>query len=227
MRGGQSANGSEIRRLVDEHIRVAASASGGRVPAERQIAEQIGCSRAQVRRVMADLEREGRISREVGRGTFLTTAVPDADQHRPGPDAASFAPAAIMTACMLFEPEVVSLAALAATEEDFAELHRCLELGGSATDYESFEQWDISLHHAFAVATHNRQILAMVDVLNSTRNNPVWGRLKQDGFTPGNRAVIERDHHAIVAALVDRDRRRASTAMTQHLRFVRQVVTGH
>lgn len=220
------ANGSELRRLVDEHIRAAAAAGGGRVPAERQIAEQIGCTRAQVRRVMAELEREGRVSRQVGRGTFLTTPTPDREE-RSSNGAAGFAPAAIMTACMLFEPEVVSLAALAATEDDFSELRRCLELGGSATDYESFEQWDISLHHAFAVATHNRQILAMVDVLNSTRNNPVWGRLKRDGFTPENRTVIERDHHEIVAALVDRDRRRASSAMTQHLRFVRQVVTGH
>ena len=120
----------------------------------------------------------------------------------------------------------MSLAALAATEEDFAELHRCLERGEAATDYASFEQWDISLHRAFAIATHNNQIVAMVDVLNSTRNNPVWGRLKADGFTTENRAIIQREHHEIVAALIDRDRRRAAQAMTEHLRFVRKVVTG-
>jgi DNA-binding FadR family transcriptional regulator len=139
---------------------------------------------------------------------------------------ASFTPAAIMATSMVFEPEVAALAALAATESDFADLHRCLESGAAATDYESFEQWDISLHRAFAAATHNRQILAMVDVLNSTRNNPVWGRLKRDGFTRENRATIEREHHEIVAALVNRDRRRAAMAMTEHLRFVRMVVTG-
>lgn len=170
---------------------------------------------------MAQLETEGRVTREVGRGTFVTSASTSADRF-----GASFTPAAIMTASMVFEPEVVSLAALAATEEDFAELHRCLERGETASDYESFEQWDISLHRAFARATHNSQILAMVDVLNSTRNNPVWGRLKKDGFTPENREIIQREHHEIVAALVDRDRRRAATAMTEHLRFVRTVVTG-
>jgi DNA-binding FadR family transcriptional regulator len=211
----------DLRRLIDEHILVAASEDGGRVPAERHIAEQLGCSRTQVRRIMAQLKREGRITREVGRGTFVTPAEPPPDRF-----GSSFTPAAIMTASMVFEPEVVSLAALAATEEDFAELHRCLERGEAASDYKSFEQWDISLHRAFAVATHNSQILAMVDVLNSTRNNPVWGRLKEDGFTPENRAIIHREHHEIVAALVDRDRRRAATAMTEHLRFIRMVVTG-
>lgn len=211
----------DIRRLIDEQVLAAALSDGGRVPAERQIAEQLGCSRTQVRRVMAQLEQEGRVTRAVGRGTFVTSA-----QNVEPSYGASFAPAAIMTASMVFEPEVVALAALAATESDFAELRRCLERGAAATDHESFEEWDISLHRAFAVATHNRQIVAMVDVLNSTRNNPVWGRLKHDGFTPQNRATIEREHHAIVAALVDRDRRRAATAMTEHLRFVRMVVTG-
>ncbi|PQD97624.1 FadR/GntR family transcriptional regulator [Mycolicibacterium parafortuitum] len=212
----------DIRRMIDEQVLAGPLPPDGRIPAERNIAERLGCSRAQVRRVMAELEREGRVVREVGRGTFLA---PEGGATSSGPGA-SFAPAAIMTASLLFEPEVVSLAALAATEEDFAELQRCLERGSAATDYESFEKWDISLHHAFAVATHNTQIVAMVDVLNSTRNNPVWGRLKRDGFTPQNRAAIEREHHEIVEALLQRDRRRAASAMTEHLRFVSSVVTG-
>ncbi|MGE2734843.1 FadR/GntR family transcriptional regulator [Mycolicibacterium vaccae] len=214
----------DIRRLIDEWVDAALLPPDGRLPAERHIAEQLGCTRAQVRRVMAQLEQEGRIVREVGRGTFLTGRATDTT---PAPAVGgSFAPAAIMTASLVFEPEVVSLAALAATEEDFTELRRCLARGAAATDYESFEQWDISLHRAFAVATHNPQIVAMVDVLNSTRNNPVWGRLKRDGFTPQNRATIEREHEEIVEALAQRDRRRAAAAMTDHLRFVRSVVSG-
>lgn len=175
---------------------------------------------------MAQLEREGRVVREVGRGTFLTPDRGSADSSESSAPGGSFAPAAIMTTSLLFEPEVVALAALAATEQDFAELRRCLARGEAATDYESFEQWDITLHHAFAVATHNPQIVAMVDVLNSTRNSPVWGRLKRDGYTPENRATIEREHQEIVDALIQRDRRRAAAAMTEHLRFVRSVVTG-
>lgn len=212
----------DIRRLIDERFLSADLPRDGRLPAERLIAEQLGCTRAQVRRVMAELQREGRVVREVGRGTFPVST----DRGLARSYGSSFAPAAIMTTSLLFEPEVVSLAALAATEDDFTELRHCLRRGATATDYESFEQWDISLHHAFAVATHNPQIVAMVDVLNSTRNNPVWGRLKRDGFSPENRATIEREHHEIVDALVQRDRRRAAAAMTDHLRFVRSVVTG-
>lgn len=209
-----------LRRLVDDVVRAAREADG-RLPAERRLAEQLGCSRTRIRGVLAQLEKEGTVTRHVGRGTFVTPADASSPRLR-----ASFTPAAIMSASMVFEPQVVALAASAATEDDFAELRRCLERADSATDYESFEQWDISLHRAFAAATHNAQILAMVDVLNSTRNNPVWGRLKRDGFTPQNRATIHDEHHAIVAALIDRDRCRAAAAMTEHLRFVRLVVTG-
>lgn len=223
MRAGSSPPlvDGDLRRLIEEQVLSVTGASGGRVPAERHIAESLGCTRAQVRRIMAQLEREGRVVRQVGRGTFVK---PEQPAQRTG---LSFTPAAIMNASMIFEPEVVSLAALAATEADFDELRRCLERGAAATDYESFEEWDISLHRAFAVATHNQQIVAMVDVLNSTRNNPVWGRLKRDGFTPDNRATIECDHHSIVAALLERDRKGAADAMAAHLRFVRMVVTGH
>jgi DNA-binding FadR family transcriptional regulator len=213
----------DIRHLIEEWTVTGHLPADGRLPAERHIAERLGCSRAQVRRVMAQLEREGRVVREVGRGTFLVAHGHTPSSSIPG---GSFAPAAIMTASLVFEPEVVALAALAATEDDFAELRRCIDRGAAATDYESFEQWDISLHHAFAVATHNPQIVAMVDVLNSTRNSPVWGRLKRDGYTVQNRATIEREHREIVEALIQRDRRRAATAMTEHLRFVRSVVSG-
>ena len=216
----------EIRRLIDGWGVADVLPQNSRLPAERRIAEQLGCTRAQVRRVMAQLEREGRIVREVGRGTFLIPDGDAADSSDMSSIGGSFAPAAIMTASLLFEPEVVSLAALAATEEDFTALRRCLARGEAATDYESFEQWDITLHHAFAVATHNPQIVAMVDVLNSTRNNPVWGRLKRDGYSPENRSTIEREHQEIVEALIQRDRSRAAVAMTEHLRFVRSVVTG-
>src|SRR6266568_1956931 len=44
---------------------------GTRLPTERQLALDLGVSRAAVRHAMAVLQAEGRVSREVGRGTFL------------------------------------------------------------------------------------------------------------------------------------------------------------
>jgi DNA-binding FadR family transcriptional regulator len=44
---------------------------GGRLPTERRLALDLGMTRSSVRHALAVLEAQGRISREVGRGTFL------------------------------------------------------------------------------------------------------------------------------------------------------------
>ena len=49
---------------------------GSRLPTERQLALEMGATRSSVRHALAVLQAEGRISREVGRGTFLRDAPP-------------------------------------------------------------------------------------------------------------------------------------------------------
>jgi GntR family transcriptional regulator, uxu operon transcriptional repressor len=56
---------------------------GTRLPTERQLAADLGVSRAAVRHAMAVLQAEGRVSREVGRGTFLRSRGPDVPEHEP------------------------------------------------------------------------------------------------------------------------------------------------
>ena len=53
-----------------------------RLPTERQLAADLGVSRAAIRHAMAVLQAEGRVSREVGRGTFLRRRGSDV----PGPE---------------------------------------------------------------------------------------------------------------------------------------------
>src|SRR5579859_5613939 len=47
------------------------AAHGVRLPTERRLAVDLGVSRSAVRHALAVLQAEGRVSREVGRGTFL------------------------------------------------------------------------------------------------------------------------------------------------------------
>src|ERR1035438_5721516 len=94
---------------------------GSRLPTERQLALDMGATRSSVRHALAVLQAEGRISREVGRGTFLRDAPPRTpgngadgaglDLSAPAgimpapPDgAAGFAPADVMTIRRLPEP---------------------------------------------------------------------------------------------------------------------------
>jgi DNA-binding FadR family transcriptional regulator len=131
-----------------------------------------------------------------------------------------------MAARLLLEPRVTGLAALAATHDDFLEMDRCLRGGDSTTVYEEFEAWDMALHRSFALATHNTVIVAMIDILHSSRHDPTWGGLKRRSFTDLSCSRYRKEHHDIVAALRDRDAAAASDAMTLHLESVRNAILG-
>src|SRR5579862_9612876 len=69
---------------------------GSRLPTERQLAADLGVTRSGVRHALAALEADGLISREVGRGTFLSdAAVPFLAAAFPsGPSASAPSPSA-------------------------------------------------------------------------------------------------------------------------------------
>ena len=62
---------------------------GTRLPTERQLAVDLGVSRSAIRHAMAVLQAEGRVSREVGRGTFLRRPAAGTDVRAPDPAVAA------------------------------------------------------------------------------------------------------------------------------------------
>ena len=85
-----ASDNSALQRRALAALILAESERGGaghgtRLPTERQLAADLGVSRAAIRHAMAVLQAEGHVSREVGRGTFLRRHGPDA----PGPEPAA------------------------------------------------------------------------------------------------------------------------------------------
>lgn len=194
-----------------------AAAPGTRLPTERRLAHEFGVTRAAVRRALTYLEAEGRVSREVGRGTFLRATADAADD---------IGPADVMTARELFEPQVVPLVVVNATARDFAELDRCLAGGDAADSVEAWEQWDAVFHRAIVVASHNRLLLRMYESIETARHGPLWGNLKQRNDSPERRVVYRDDHRRMVEALRAREVERALEATRTHLDRVRANLIG-
>src|SRR5436190_16375656 len=61
----------QVRALLDEGLRSGRFAPGSKLPTERALAANLGTSRAAIRHALGVLEREGIITRHVGRGTFI------------------------------------------------------------------------------------------------------------------------------------------------------------
>ena len=215
--------------------------NGTRLPTERQLAVDLGVSRAAIRHAMAVLQAEGRVSREVGRGTFLrgpaiagpdAAPVPDSVAARV-PDAApavtdsdDYAPADVMAVRRLFEPSAMSLVVAWATARDFAEMDRCLRGGEQAADHDEFEVWDAALHRSIIAATRSPLLIRLYAEVERARHGRVWGDLKRRSASAARRDEYRRDHEEIVTALQMRDADRATAAMRAHLARVSRHLLG-
>ncbi len=190
-----------------------------RLPPERELAEQLGVSRGDLRKALAVLEREGQLWRHVGKGTFVGA--------RPQEEVLSFGdvetrtnPAEVMRTRLLLEPMIAREAALNATSADVLALRRCVQNTRAAETWRQYETFDNQLHRLIAEATHNTLLLALFDALNQVRRTVVWGRLRVNPERPPADHHSFAEHDAVVAAIQDRDLDGAGRAMLRHLKTV-------
>lgn len=193
---------------------------GARLPAERQLTESLGMSRATLRKALDVLERESLIWRHVGRGTFVadgqseTAAGPLVDL---GP---KLTPFRMMRARIALEPAIAREAALNAPGESMQVMRAALEGAHAATSWRAYEVKDDLLHRTIAEATDNILLLALFDQLNAARRAVTWGAVTRTTDRPPRDHSSFVEHEAIVAAIQARDPHAADTAMRTHLRSV-------
>ena len=193
-----------------------------RLPPERVLADRFGVSRGELRKGLAELEKDGLIWRHVGRGTFIGA--------RPVLNLADVAylgelasPAQVIAARLVIEPELARLAALYGTRADHDEIQSCNRRCRAAADWRSYEAWDNNLHYAVAKATHNKLLVYLFDILNVVRRSTVWGQHRTSRKPPDDHRSFT-EHDAICAAILARDGGLASQRMRDHLASVRDRV---
>jgi GntR family transcriptional regulator, uxu operon transcriptional repressor len=228
-----SGRGRELAELILASFERDGLGPGSRLPTERQLAADLGITRTGVRHALAALEADGRISREVGRGTFLRTAPAPPPSADAGAHAAlghssatDFAPADVMTIRRLLEPQAMPLVAIWATARDFGEMERCLAGGDTAATFEEFETWDLALHRCIIGAAHSPLLAALYGLVESARHGQVWGDLKRRSTSTQRRQLYQEDHRAIVTSLRARDSDAAVEAMRVHLSRVAEHLLG-
>ncbi len=229
MAGQAAERGLDLAQLIVAHALRIGLGADGRLPTERQLAQDLGVTRSSIRYALGILEAQGQVSREVGRGTYLRPPArqpgrdrvdrPDgAGAGRERADARSaFAPADVMLVRRLLEPPAMPLAVAWATAGDFAEMDRALAGGDRAASYEEFETWDLALHRSIVAATHSPLLMTLYSSIEMARHGHIWGNLKRRSASAERRNEYQADHHEIVAALKARDSAAAVQAMRSHL----------
>jgi len=211
-----------LRALVDTgEIRAT-----GRLPPERELAEEVGVSRRAVRRALDLLEAEGRISRQQGRGTFICEA--RAGTLDLGRELAKLTnPVDTLEARMALEPQLARLAALRATQADFDKLFEAAEASRAATDPEAYEKADAAFHRRIAVAARNPLLMTIFDAVLYVASDRSWRHGRETAHCINNQARYAASHRRIAAMIGERNPLKAEEAMRLHLGAVQQQLIEH
>lgn len=201
------------------------SGPGTRLPPERKLADELGLSRAEIRKLLARLEDEGRLSREVGRGTFVRPAYPDTATDR-GTLEKSTSPREAMEARLVIEPELASLAAISASHRQIEAMRALAKQMRSSKTWKAYEQLDAQLHRLIAEAAGNKLLVAVHEIVNEVRRAVVWKRLDTRPIGPPPDYSSFGEHDAIIDAIEKRDRTGALEAMRRHLRTTQSRLFG-
>lgn len=194
---------------------------GGRLPSERELAEQLGVSRASVREALIALELEGYVSVRVGTGVFvLSDHHPDETRQKdPGPSKADYhndlGPFDLLETRLLLEPESAALAAERATEAQLQDIRAAhAEMAGSPTPSRA----DHAFHLAVAVASGNAALVAVIEhIWSLALNSAVFSRMDKHFVDARVWEQAEKEHARILEAIVARDAIGARNAMHDHL----------
>jgi DNA-binding FadR family transcriptional regulator len=224
----------EVREVLRRRIADGSLPTGSRLPPERDLAEEFGASRNTIRKAIKSLGDDAYISTNANSRPVVTYSSKNKSMPDGGEDSHDFeanenyiidsSPLEVLEARLVIEPEAVALASLRARSEDIEEIREALARSLNATDLEDFELWDGKLHQAIFHATRNTALIGYYQAVNQIRNQPSWIALKKKSVTGERKRLYDRQHTAIVNAIIERLPDKAKSAMRAHLESVRKAM---
>ncbi|MBA4785278.1 MAG: FadR family transcriptional regulator [Rhizobiales bacterium] len=190
-------------------------APGARLPAERDLAQQLGVSRPSLREALIALEIEGSVEIRMGSGIYIT-AEPD---RRPWQTRSmGESPLELMQARAAVEGTVITLATARMTPEALQSIRQTLddmrieiEEGRKPLDQ------DRQFHLAIASQSGNSVLSRIVVDLFDERHSPLSAQIRTRFETPETWSFALSEHEAIFEALEAKDPLQAQAAMRAHL----------
>lgn len=194
-------------------------APGERLPAQRELAEQLGISRASLREALSVLETLGLVRVEVGRGVFVVEPGGGAAGRIPEPRwrfADRYSQHEVYETRLTLEPRAAGLAAVKSAVGPLAEIGRSVDGMRRAVesgDLIAVAECDSVFHRTIVECSGNRMFVELFRTVNG-----VMDEIQRLPFIHHDRIwETVHEHEAILAALGDRDAAAASSAMARHI----------
>jgi DNA-binding FadR family transcriptional regulator len=221
----QTVEPQRLYRQIAEQLRqLMASgefAVGSRLPAERDLAAQLGVSRPSVREALIALEVEGMIEVRTGSGIYVQSTTQSKNAKAPAPidTSAEWGPLEVMSARILVESEVAALAAQNAQKTDIQAIRDGLQqMKQEAARNEMPREGDEAFHSAIAQACGNSVLLDTVQRFWQARKGPLFERLGDYFEHPASWKAAIAEHQSVLDAIEAHDASAARKAMQKHLK---------
>lgn len=220
------ATGGRAYEVVLSHIEEAILAGelvvGQQLPPERDLATQLGVSRAAVREAIHALVAQGVLTASVGPrgGTRVAALRTEALKKvlRLQVALADFPVEDVTEVRIALERTTIAAACRDITDEELKGLREALDQMATVDDPDDFNDLDTSFHVAIAHTGHNTLATDMTIAIRESLRRPIVTAEKQMADWPAFRHQTLADHEAVYEALAARDPRRAAEAMETHIR---------
>jgi GntR family transcriptional repressor for pyruvate dehydrogenase complex len=193
---------------------------GERLPAEAELAVELGVSRSSLREAVRGLVTAGVLDVRRGDGTYVTSLTPHLLLTGIGAAVELMQDDSILDLLesrRLIEPLVTGLAAVRSRSEQREEMQRHVDLLARATAHEDLIRHDTDFHATIARASHNAVLASVLTGISAgTVRTRVWrGIIDADA----NHRTVE-EHRAILSAIEAGDARLAEAAALVHVASV-------
>ena len=194
---------------------------GGRLPAERELAERYCVSRPTIREAFIALETLERVEVKAGSGVYVL----DSSRGWNGIDL-SINPFELTEARAMIEGEAAALAAVMITCEQLGELELALHEMADRNPA-VYENADKNFHRMIAEASGNKTMIAVVDQLWRIRDGSPAVHRAHQAICDMDGQVRVAEHMEVFEALKMRDVATARYAMHQHFsRIINKLIAA-
>jgi GntR family transcriptional repressor for pyruvate dehydrogenase complex len=205
--------------MVDE-IEKGTFKPGERLPAEMTLADKFGVSRTVIREALARLKYDGLLeSRQGSGGTVAETGHKRAFRFKGLEDANDKDIGHLYELRAALEGYTATLAAMRRSTEDLVNLQHCLEEMSQALETEGEGALpDALFHQRIARASGNPYLMTFMQFLDEKLQYTIKQARDHTRLYPGLPQLVQKEHEAILQAIVAGDPRMARKAAQAHVR---------
>ncbi len=219
----QTVEPQRLYRQIAEQLRVLIGAgefgAGQRLPAERDLARQLGVSRPSVREALIALEVAGWVEVRSGSGVYALDRSCAARSGAPEqPHSGEWGPLELIRARRVLEGETAAIAAAQARRRDWQAMQDAIDAMGRDADQGVMPlDGDRAFHSAIVHASGNGVLIETIHTFWDSRRGPVFERLGGHFESVRSWRAAIAEHEAILSAIRARDAPGARAAMHTHM----------